>query len=149
MISLVEICYYQGLIDAEQLLRLDQTLLKNGYGLYLMGLVGGEVVSWKWEVGRGEWERSGRNGLFLLMGGQMDRKPYFIRAEWDDEAAVWVASSDDVPGLATEEETLEGLVAKLAVMVPELLEANAMEAWDDTPFELFSRRFVMPQRAHA
>ena len=56
MISLVEICYHQGLIDAEQLLRLDQTLLKNGYGLYLMGLVGGggselEVGSWKGRVG--------------------------------------------------------------------------------------------------
>ena len=128
----MEICYHQGLIDAEQLLRLDQVLLKNGYGLYLMGLVG-EVVSWKWEAGRGEWERSGQNGLILLMGGQMDRKPYFIRAEWDDEAAVWVASSDDVPGLATEEETLEGLVAKLAVMVPELLEANAMEGLISAP----------------
>jgi len=28
-------------------------------------------------------------------------KVLFIRAEWDAEAAVWVATSDDVPGLAT------------------------------------------------
>jgi hypothetical protein len=40
----------------------------------------------------------------------MAGKPLFIRAEWDESAKVWVASSDDVPGLATEEETLEGLV---------------------------------------
>ena len=26
-------------------------------------------------------------------------KVLFIRAEWDDEAAVWVATSDDVPKL--------------------------------------------------
>ena len=39
-------------------------------------------------------------------------KPFFIRAEWDEEAQVWVASSDDVPGLATEEKTLEGLITR-------------------------------------
>ncbi len=39
----------------------------------------------------------------------MNRKPFFIRAEWDPEASVWVATSDDVPGLATEEQTLERL----------------------------------------
>ena len=37
----------------------------------------------------------------------MKNKPLFIRAEWDEDAAVWVANSDDVSGLATEEETLE------------------------------------------
>jgi predicted RNase H-like HicB family nuclease len=35
----------------------------------------------------------------------MTIKPFFIRAEWDEEARVWVATSDDVPGLATEGET--------------------------------------------
>ena len=43
-----------------------------------------------------------------------------VRALWDDEAKVWVATSDDVPGLATEADTVEQLVAKLQVMVPEL-----------------------------
>ena len=36
----------------------------------------------------------------------MQIKPLFIRVEWDEEAQVWVATSDDVPGLATEEETI-------------------------------------------
>jgi predicted RNase H-like HicB family nuclease len=36
-------------------------------------------------------------------------KPYFVRAEWDTDAAVWVATSDDVPGLVTEAVTLEAL----------------------------------------
>ena len=48
-------------------------------------------------------------------------KTLFIRAEWDDEANVWVATSDDVPGLATEAETIEALSAKLQTMVPDLL----------------------------
>ena len=54
----------------------------------------------------------------------MFQKPKFIRAEWDEEARVLVATSDDVPGLATESETLEGLVEKLKLMIPELLIAN-------------------------
>lgn len=36
---LEEICYRQGWIDAEQLLRLAQPLAKNGYGHYLQGIV--------------------------------------------------------------------------------------------------------------
>lgn len=51
-------------------------------------------------------------------------KPYIVRAEWDADAAVWVATSDDVPGLATEAATIEALDAKLKNMVPELLQAN-------------------------
>ena len=43
----------------------------------------------------------------------MMMKPLFVRVEWDDEACVWVATSDDVPGLATEQDTREGLIYKL------------------------------------
>lgn len=49
---------------------------------------------------------------------------YHIQADWDPEAGVWVATSDDVPGLATEAETIEALTEKLHTMIPELLEAN-------------------------
>jgi predicted RNase H-like HicB family nuclease len=44
--------------------------------------------------------------------------------EGDDEAKVWVATSDDVPGLATEAETMQELSKKLEVMIPELLTEN-------------------------
>ena len=71
----------------------------------------------------------------------MKSKPLFIRAEWDDEARVWVATSDDVPGLATEEETLEGLVEKLKVVIPELLEVNGTGGETEFPFEILTRRF--------
>lgn len=54
----------------------------------------------------------------------MTERTMLIQAEWDPEAEVWVASSDDVPGLATEADTLEALEDKLRVMVPELLELN-------------------------
>lgn len=52
-------------------------------------------------------------------------REYVVVADWDDEAGVWVATSDDVPGLVTEAETQEQLVAKLKVLIPELLGANA------------------------
>ena len=77
------------------------------------------------------------------------QKIYFIRAEWDDEAKVWVATSDDVPGLATEADTLELLTKKLEVMVPELLELNGETVSNHVPFELLARRFsVASARAH-
>jgi predicted RNase H-like HicB family nuclease len=79
----------------------------------------------------------------------MQTKPYFIRAEWDDEARVWVATSDDVPGLATESETMEGLVEKLKTMVPDLLEANGQIIDYEVPFEIMTRRFETAQRMNA
>ena len=77
----------------------------------------------------------------------MQGKPLFVRAEWDEEARVWVATSDDVPGLATEEETLETLVDKLKGLIPELLEANGSLEDTEVPFEIMTRRFEIAHRA--
>jgi len=77
----------------------------------------------------------------------MTIKPLFVRAEWDEEANVWVATSDDVPGLATEEATMEGLVEKLKVLIPELLQANGLATAQDVPFEIITRRFEIAQSA--
>ena len=77
-------------------------------------------------------------------------KPYFVRAEWDDEAAVWVATSDDVPGLATEAQTLEALDAKLKTLVPDLLQANGCMPVDGhVAVELLARRFSIALPAAA
>lgn len=54
----------------------------------------------------------------------MGTKQITVNAEWDPEAKVWVATSDDVPGLITEANTVEALAEKLSVVIPELLEAN-------------------------
>ena len=76
-------------------------------------------------------------------------KLLFIRAEWDEEAEVWVATSDDVAGLATEANTLEELASKLRVMVPELLDANGYPGGSDVPYELMARKFFVAQRSAA
>ncbi len=69
------------------------------------------------------------------------KPPYYVHALWDDEAKVWVASSDDVPGLATEAETAEALLQKLKSLIPELLELNGQIVTAPIPFELLTRRF--------
>jgi predicted RNase H-like HicB family nuclease len=61
-----------------------------------------------------------------------------VRARWDAEASVWVAESDDVPGLITEADDLDALLSKLRVMIPELLEANGVlpPDGDEFPYSL-------------
>ncbi len=54
----------------------------------------------------------------------MKTRSYIVNAFWDPEAKVWVATSDDVHGIATEAGDVDKLVKKLRVMIPELLEAN-------------------------
>lgn len=77
-------------------------------------------------------------------------KPYVVRAEWDAEAGVWVASSDDVPGLVTESATLEALDTKLQTLVPELLEANGCLPTEKLiHIELLARRFSTASLAMA
>ena len=70
----------------------------------------------------------------MRCGILVDGRTLKVQALWDGEAGVWVAESDDVPGLATEAATLEELLAKLAVMVPELLEENGVAL--ELPVEL-------------
>lgn len=69
-----------------------------------------------------------------------------VAAAWDDEAGVWVATSDDVPGLATEAETLDRLVEKLKSMVPELLEANGCALGEEVTFQIVGERIVVVHR---
>jgi predicted RNase H-like HicB family nuclease len=70
-------------------------------------------------------------------------RAYVIHCAWDPEAAVWVAASEDVPGLATGAETLDALIDKLKVVIPELLEANSLLPADHQghiPFDIIAER---------
>ena len=64
--------------------------------------------------------------------------PLKIVAIWDDEAQVWVAESDDVPGLVAEAESIPALLTKLKALIPEILAENGDEqpAGTEIPFEL-------------
>jgi hypothetical protein len=60
----------------------------------------------------------------------MSAAVFQIDAFWDSDSAVWVATSDNVPGLATEAESFDELQHKLRNMVPELLMLNQVIAED-------------------
>jgi len=47
-----------------------------------------------------------------------------VTAFWDPDANVWVAQSEDVPGLVVEAETLDKLVPELEILIPILLAEN-------------------------
>ena len=49
---------------------------------------------------------------------------YTVKFLWDDEASVWVATSDDIPGLVLESGSIDALIEKVRFAVPELLEMN-------------------------
>ena len=53
-------------------------------------------------------------------------RPIVILADWDAEAGVWVAITQDVRGLVTEADTLEELRAKLPGMIIDLLEEDGI-----------------------
>lgn len=47
-----------------------------------------------------------------------------IKMIWDSEASVWVAESDDVPGLVMESGSFDALLERVRFVIPELLELN-------------------------
>ncbi|MDJ0635836.1 MAG: DUF1902 domain-containing protein [Xenococcaceae cyanobacterium MO_188.B29] len=66
-----------------------------------------------------------------------------VQAIWDADARVWVATSKNVPGLATEADTIEALTAKLRNMIPELMIINNLISEDysgSISFELSTLR---------
>lgn len=61
---------------------------------------------------------------------------YEIRAQWDSEAGVWVAESDDVPGLVAEADSPNALFQKLRTLIPELLELNGVASQGTVNFHV-------------
>ena len=49
---------------------------------------------------------------------------YRIKLVWDEEAAVWIATSQDVPGLVMESGSFDALLERVRIAVPELVELN-------------------------
>lgn len=47
-----------------------------------------------------------------------------IKLTWDPDVCVWIAESDDVPGLVMESGSFDALIERLRFTVPELLELN-------------------------
>jgi hypothetical protein len=73
---------------------------------------------------------------------------YDVQVDWDDEAKMWFVSESNVPGLVTEAPTLEVMLAKLEVMVPEMLEENGFHVGSNVPFFLLTQRQGHARRSH-
>jgi hypothetical protein len=85
------------------------------------------------------------HNMWMKRGSKPDM---VVNAIWDAEAGVWVATSDDVPGLATESKSFEALLKKLRTLVPELLELNgAMPRSGRAPYRVVAERYEGVQAA--
>ena len=73
-----------------------------------------------------------------------------VCAEWDDEAGVWVATSEHVPGLCVEADTMEALRPKVHAAICDLLEMNG-DGFEgpDIPVNIVSEQFSrIPNPCH-
>lgn len=71
------------------------------------------------EVSVEDTVRAMRKGLYM---------DYRIKMLWDNEASVWIATSDDVPGLILESGSFDALIERVRFAIPELLELNSRKA---------------------
>jgi predicted RNase H-like HicB family nuclease len=55
---------------------------------------------------------------------------YTILLNWDNEARVWIAESDDIPGLILESPSVDTLIEHVQDAVPELLELSGKKSQD-------------------
>jgi uncharacterized protein DUF1902 len=70
--------------------------------------------------------------------------PIVIRADFDPEAGVWVAQSDDIP-LVTEAKTISDLFSKLPNVIQDVLDANGdTRAGSSVPYELITSARAEP-----
>ena len=53
---------------------------------------------------------------------------YTVNFTWDDEANVWIAQSEDIPGLVLEGGSLDALFERVRFAAPELIELNKSSA---------------------
>ena len=71
--------------------------------------------------------------------------PIIIRVDYDEDAQVWVAQSDEIP-IVTEADTFEILYRKLPDMIRDvLLDNGEPRAGKDVPFELVTHSSSLPR----
>ena len=65
---------------------------------------------------------------------------YTVRFLWDEDAGVWVAVSDDIPGLVLEGGSIDALIERVRYAAPELLALNGRENSAGTIYFQLERR---------
>lgn len=64
------------------------------------------------------------------------KKEYIVKFDWDDEAKVWIATSNDIIGLILESESLEKLMKRVKLAAPELIDLNHLPKYNSVKFEI-------------
>jgi hypothetical protein len=87
--------------------------------------------------------------LLQTRGEAMTERSIIVRADWDREAGVWVATSADIQGLAVEATRLEDLEAKVIGALTDLMELNGYQGdMSDIPVRLMAEQILrMPTAA--
>lgn len=60
----------------------------------------------------------------------MKIEDFTVKAAWDEEAQVFVATSEDVPGLTLEADTLDEVRKEATLIIPTILELNGQASTD-------------------
>ncbi len=68
---------------------------------------------------------------------------YKVHFTWDEEADVWIAQSDDIPGLVLEGGSLDALIERVRFAAPELIELNKSPAAHSLYFIVERREKVL------
>ena len=68
---------------------------------------------------------------------------YKVNISWDSEASVWIATSDDIPGLVLESESFDKLLDETRSAASELLAINRPESVVSNILFLSERRESM------
>ena len=55
-----------------------------------------------------------------------DHMKYTIDIRRASDAPVWIATSEEIPGLVVESDTFDNLVEEVKLIVPDLLEPNGL-----------------------
>jgi hypothetical protein len=50
-----------------------------------------------------------------------------VQARWDDDARVWIATSDDVPGLVVEADTWAAMIEEVRLVIPDLIDVRGQD----------------------
>ncbi len=64
---------------------------------------------------------------------------YTVDFQWDGEASVWIATSEDIAGLILESESLDTLMQRMLQAAPELIELNHLPKRDSVRFAIERR----------
>lgn len=59
-----------------------------------------------------------------------------VKIEKDDEAGVWIATSENVPGLVAEAEKCGDLIARVEYLVPILANENGLHPFQKIRYNL-------------